>query len=236
MSDNLYIAMAIFFGMYLLAAIAFYAFKLNIKLRERELELSHRVHMDQFRANLERDLIKANVEFTKDSERFEELNHLVIRGQSDISELHRARITHSAFLRAHGIEVDRLEIEPRSIFVLTPFHPDFDDFFDIVRSTGNSINYKVSRGDEKTDKSDIFPQILKGITSCRFVIANITGRNPNVFYELGIAHAIDKEVILVASGDSGIPFDLQSKRILFYDDPSELREKLALAIASLAES
>lgn len=58
----------------------------------------------------------------------------------------------------------------------------------------------------------------------RYVIANLNGRNPNVYYELGIAQAIGKPVILIADVSSykEIPFDLQSNRLLLYRNEGEL--------------
>ncbi|MDC4875362.1 nucleoside 2-deoxyribosyltransferase, partial [Acinetobacter baumannii] len=95
----------------------------------------------------------------------------------------------------------------------------------------NGTNYKCFRGDEQNFKSDIFPHILKFIVSSEIIIANITGRNANVFYELGIAHALNKKVILIAQSEiDHIPIDLQSKRILFYKDEIDLYKKLPLEL------
>ncbi len=50
----------------------------------------------------------------------------------------------------------------------------------------------------------------------RFIIANLTKKNPNVFYELGIAHAIGKEVILITQTMEDVPFDLKALRCIVY--------------------
>ncbi|MBC7204773.1 MAG: hypothetical protein H5U29_14910, partial [Pusillimonas sp.] len=181
-----------------------------------------------------RDIMKLNSNFSQSESRFDELNHMVISGQSNISELSKSEPSQSAFLRAHGITLATASVKPRSIFVLTPFHKDFDGFFLATTEVGRETNYSVSRGEDRVEKSDIFTQVLTGIVTCRFIIANITGRNANVFYELGVAHALDKEVILVAESDAEVPFDLQSKRILFYDNLPDLKAKLAIALARLA--
>ena len=54
-------------------------------------------------------------------------------------------------------------------------------------------------------------------------MANIDGRNPNVFYELGIAHALDKVTILVTKSIKSVPFDLRGKKLVVYQDADELR-------------
>lgn len=232
MSDTLIIAGSIFLGVYTLALIVYIGFRQNLRLKERQLAMEQEIKLDLFRAHMEREVIGLNKEFAHDLQRFNEVNHMVLSGQSDLGKLKNARPQQSAFLLAHGI--GGAAIRPRSIFVLTPFHSDFDDFFLAVTAVGQETNYAVSRGDERVEKSDIFSQILTGIVTSRLIIANITGRNPNVFYELGVAHALDKEVILVAESDVEVPFDLQSKRIIFYDSVAELKQKLVTALARLA--
>ena len=49
------------------------------------------------------------------------------------------------------------------------------------------------------------------------LIAELTSRNPNVFYELGLAHALQKPVVLVSSNEDDVPFDLQHIRVIYYD-------------------
>jgi hypothetical protein len=69
----------------------------------------------------------------------------------------------------------------------------------------------------------IVDQIWQGIRRADAVIVDITGNNPNVFYELGLAHALGKEVILLAQGSQDLPFDLKTTRYLTYD-PANLKD------------
>jgi hypothetical protein len=85
----------------------------------------------------------------------------------------------------------------------------------------------------------IIDQIWRGITSAKILVAELTDRNPNVFYELGLAHALNKPVVLVCSRSSeqDVPFDLQHIRVIYYDmtDPfwgNKLIEKIAENILS----
>lgn len=235
MNEVSVIAITIFGIVFFLAVLVYFGFQQSLRLREKAMMLEHRVRLDQFRSHMERDVMQINKDFSSSMERFEELNHLPLSGQSDIRNLSNARPKQSEYLRAHGIELSHVPLRLRTIFLLTPFHEDFDGFTRIVGDVGRETGYLVSRGDERVEKSDIFHQILLGIVSSRFIVANITGRNPNVFYELGLAHALDKEVILIAEGGADIPFDLQSKRIIFYDDLGELRFRLLQAIARLGD-
>ena len=60
-------------------------------------------------------------------------------------------------------------------------------------------------------------QVWRGITEAKVLIAVLTNRNPNVFYELGLAHALKKPVVLVSSSEGDVPFDLQHIRVIYYD-------------------
>ncbi len=91
--------------------------------------------------------------------------------------------------------------------------------------------------------SDIFgtgkvmDQIWSGINTARILVAELTTKNPNVFYELGLAHALKKPVVLVSANEDDVPFDLNHIRVIYYDkdDPfwgSKLVEKVAENIIS----
>ncbi len=80
----------------------------------------------------------------------------------------------------------------------------------------------------------IIDQIWLGIHQAKVLVAELTGRNPNVFYELGLAHALEKPVVLVSSNENDVPFDVQHIRVIYYNmvDPF-WGEKL---IAKIAEN
>ncbi|MDC4884634.1 hypothetical protein OHW01_10100 [Acinetobacter baumannii] len=192
-------------------------------------EEKSKIELDFLRVKLERELYDLNNRLSKTDEQFKEMNYFPIKGNSYINE--NQNIILNDFLTDAGLIEQDLIIDERKIFVLTPFHPDFDKAFQIIREVCNGTNYKCFRGDEQNFKSDIFPHILKFIVSSEIIIANITGRNANVFYELGIAHALNKKVILIAQSEiDHIPIDLQSKRILFYKDEIDLYKKLPLEL------
>jgi hypothetical protein len=83
----------------------------------------------------------------------------------------------------------------------------------------------------------IMDQIWSGINAAKVLVAELTSRNPNVFYELGLAHALQKPVVLVSSNGDDVPFDLKHIRVIYYDvnDPfwgDKLIEKVAENIIS----
>lgn len=77
----------------------------------------------------------------------------------------------------------------------------------------------------------------RGINAAKVLVAELTSRNPNVFYELGLAHALRKPVVLISSNEDDVPFDLQHIRVIYYSvsDPfwgAKLIEKVAENILS----
>lgn len=83
----------------------------------------------------------------------------------------------------------------------------------------------------------IMDQVWRGINAAKVLVAELTTRNPNVFYELGLSHALRRPVVLVSSNESDVPFDLHHIRVIYYDvnDPfwgAKLIEKVAENILS----
>ncbi|WP_321794997.1 hypothetical protein [Caballeronia sp. J97] len=87
----------------------------------------------------------------------------------------------------------------------------------------------------------IVDDIWQGIREAKLLIAELTDWNPNVFYELGLAHAISKPVILISKSIDDVPFDLRSIRVLVYDKDhpdwgNELRLSLTKAINEVLQN
>jgi nucleoside 2-deoxyribosyltransferase len=87
----------------------------------------------------------------------------------------------------------------------------------------------------------IMDQVWEGIQAAKVLVAELTTRNPNVFYELGLAHALSKPVVLVSATDEDVPFDLRHIRVIYYDvkDPfwgQKLIEKVAENILSAIQN
>lgn len=83
----------------------------------------------------------------------------------------------------------------------------------------------------------IMDQVWRGIRHASVLVAELTSKNPNVFYELGLAHALRKPVVLVSSNEDDVPFDLRHIRVILYDqtDPfwgQKLIDKIADNIKS----
>ena len=123
-------------------------------------------------------------------------------------------------------------------FIVMPFDKLFQTQYEkIIRPTVSSLALDCIRGDEIYTKQRIMDDIWTSIRSCRLVIAELSGKNPNVMYEVGLAHAIGKPVIIITRNGDDVPFDLKALRYLFYDinDPF-WGENLKLGLTSLIEN
>ena len=127
-------------------------------------------------------------------------------------------------------------------FVISPFGEPFDTYFEqIFKPALEESGLYAVRGDSIYRPTSIVDEIWQGIRSAKVLVAELTGRNPNVFYELGLAHAVSKPVILVAESIEDIPFDLRAIRILLYNKnhPSwgnQLKNSLTKAISEVLNS
>jgi hypothetical protein len=117
-------------------------------------------------------------------------------------------------------------------FVLMPLKPqDFDQkvYFDIIKPTVEKvIGICCIRSDEETKPGVINNQIYTMIRKAKLIIAETTSRNPNVFYEVGMAHAFNKDVFIFNSSKKNkkLPFDIITTRAVFYDDYEDLKKKI----------
>jgi hypothetical protein len=126
-----------------------------------------------------------------------------------------------------------------SCFVLMPFGPPVGDYYQqIYEPAIRKAGLRPMRADADIfGTGKIIDQIWDGINVAKVLVAELTSRNPNVFYELGLAHALDKPVVLVSSNEDDVPFDLKHIRVIYYNvsDPfwgEKLIEKVAENILS----
>jgi nucleoside 2-deoxyribosyltransferase len=112
-------------------------------------------------------------------------------------------------------------------FVLMPFLPEFDDVYElgIIQATKeNGID--ACRLDKQIFVSDMLDKIYAEIDKSDFIIADMSTRNPNVFYEVGYADAKKKLVILLTNNSDDIPFDLKHRPHIVYESISQLKKDL----------
>jgi nucleoside 2-deoxyribosyltransferase len=118
-------------------------------------------------------------------------------------------------------------------FILMPFDTAFDDIYRLgIKETASQFEIKAERVDEQIFQEGILERIYRQIKAADLVIADMSGQNPNVFYEVGYAHALGKLCVLMTNDAADIPFDLKHHRHIVYGDSiSKLKERLGEELA-----
>jgi nucleoside 2-deoxyribosyltransferase len=91
----------------------------------------------------------------------------------------------------------------------------YEDFVKPVLE--GSCDLLCERGDDIFGSNIIMEDIEKSIKASDLIVADLTGKNPNVFYEVGISHTLRKPVLLLAQSIEDVPFDLRHRRVLLYE-------------------
>lgn len=112
-------------------------------------------------------------------------------------------------------------------FVLMPFKKDQRDIYRLgIKEPCANVSVVAERVDEQMYEEGILQRIYSQIHRADFIIAELTEKNPNVFYELGFAQAIGKICLLLTKDAESIPFDLRHQRHIVYDDIVSLKDQL----------
>ncbi len=110
-------------------------------------------------------------------------------------------------------------MEPGLCFVLMPFGENMDEIYNAgIRPALEKLGMRPHRADESFSSTDIMSEVLDNIIRSEVIVADLTGRNPNVFYELGLAHAIKHHVVLITQKREDVPFDLTGIRYFTYEN------------------
>ncbi|MBI5694367.1 MAG: hypothetical protein HZC51_01315 [Nitrospirae bacterium] len=116
-------------------------------------------------------------------------------------------------------------------FVIMPFDNEFTKIYtDLIKPALEGAGYIVTRADSPIDQQNILHDIVHGIADSDLVVAELTSQNPNVLYELGLAHGLKRPTVLIAQSMEDVPFDLRTYRVIVYstrfDEIVELTSKL----------
>jgi len=145
------------------------------------------------------------------------------------------RITSDGKVSLYDINVE--SIKPK-LFVVMQFTEDFNNLYtDVIVPISEKAGYEVVRADEFFSSTPILNDIIKSITESSVIIADITPDNPNVFYEIGYAHAIKKPTILICDKTrTKLPFDISSFRTLFYENSISGKSKIETSLKKYLEN
>lgn len=107
-------------------------------------------------------------------------------------------------------------VEEGLVALMMPFDAGFGAVHKVITDAMIEIGLECKRADDIWEDDSIIQDIVSLIDRSRVVICDCTGRNPNVFYEAGIAHTLGREVIVITQSEHDVPFDLRHIRHIQY--------------------
>jgi nucleoside 2-deoxyribosyltransferase len=121
------------------------------------------------------------------------------------------------------------------IFVVMSFRKESDDTYGTIKRACEAYGFAPDRTDKNEATTDrIYSRIVRGIQQAAFLVADVTFDSVNVYYELGFAEALGKEVIVVAKEGTKLPFDTNDIPTVFFPDQTRLEEALCSRIERLS--
>lgn len=102
--------------------------------------------------------------------------------------------------------------------MLMPFTETIQPVYeDHIKKVASGMSLQIARADDFFSSHEVMQDVWQSLVAATAVIADCTGRNPNVFYEIGIAHTLGKPVILITQNSDDVPFDLKAIRYIKYN-------------------
>jgi nucleoside 2-deoxyribosyltransferase len=114
--------------------------------------------------------------------------------------------------------------------------PQLEDVLDAIKEAAQRCGIHAERVDEPQSNERITDRILESIRKAEYVIVDLTGSRPNVFYEAGYAQGLKKTPIYIARDGTKLEFDLKDYPIIFFRSMKELKDGLERRLRGLSES
>lgn len=199
------------------------------------IKLNKLIQYDKKRKEIEQEIGRLTRELMKsDVSQYIDVNRLAFSGQN--SDTIHNTISYDNFLMQFGIQKNTIQIKENTAVFLTPFDESGLILFEECQKILGRVNVFLKQTDNLVEKDDILMNIVSLIVQSELVLVNIDGRNPNVYYELGISHALGKPTILLSKADfsqNDIGFDIRQKRIIIYKNNEDLETQLLYQINRL---
>ena len=116
------------------------------------------------------------------------------------------------------------------VSVMMPMRSDFDEVYAAIKQSANDINLRCKRADEIWTSQAIMQDVAELIAESVVVVVDCTSKNPNVFYEMGIAHTLGRSVIPITQSPADVPFDITHLRYIRYLNNNEGRQQLRIEL------
>lgn len=165
--------------------------------------------------------------YAEETKRFDRVYSANIE-RLDYEQVLKALSTNWEDLAGKTVSLAEKVVTNPSVFVIMSFkdEPQYRDLYAAIKRVCEKYDYVARRVDESNLFKRVIPEITRQIKQSAFVIADVTEGRPNVFYELGFADGIGKDVILVAKESTQLPFDINDVPVLFWSSFVDFEEEL----------
>lgn len=230
MKDNILLYF-LFFTVFL--TLSFFIYILLLRNRFRRKNVNEALISGQ-RERIESSVYELNELLLSNYNRLFDNTRLLLQNpQKELTTSNK--VPNYSFFESLGINVSEVTVEKQTIFCIMPFHKRFIKIYDLINEACTNEGYVCHRSDTPYNPGNVLKQIVDLLLKSQLIVAVLDGKNPNVFYEIGIAHSLGKMVILIVRADKidEIPFDLRSERLLLYSNPGELKNKLSTILKNI---
>jgi nucleoside 2-deoxyribosyltransferase len=131
---------------------------------------------------------------------------------------------------------DKVILEPNTAFIIMPINradASNEDVHNVIKETFLKYEIDAKRADEFQHSDEITKLILNRIKASEYLIADLSNNRPNVYYEIGYAHAIKKKPIFICKEGTDLHFDIKGYNTIFYSNMTELKKELNKRLASM---
>jgi hypothetical protein len=127
-------------------------------------------------------------------------------------------------------------VDESLVALMMPFDAKFDPVHSAIVEAVDSAGMRAQRADDIWNHDHVIQDVVDLISKAKVVICDLTSRNPNVFYEMGIAHTLGRDVIMLTQTKADIPFDVSHLRYISYLANSQGLQALSLEVKKRLDS
>lgn len=209
-----------------------------IRKLENKIEVYNRDNFLKYqRSRLEDKVYDATEKLVLDDQHFADANHLLLDASKNNELKSKREVPNYSYFYDLGIQENDFIVEDKFVTCLMPFNSKYNTLYDTIKHGCKFNGFTCIRTDEEKieNNSNLRKYIVMKIIQAQFVIAVLDGRNPNVLYEVGIAHAIGKLVILLVKREKSndLPENLKGNRLLIYKNEDDLFDQLSSTLSSI---
>ena len=118
------------------------------------------------------------------------------------------------------------QVDDDLVSIMMPFDAAYSGVYQAMQAAAHEVGMRCQRADDIWEADTVIQDVVNLIGRAKIVVCDMTGRNPNVFYETGVAHTLGRDVILIAQNAGDVPFDVGHIRHLRYLNNGEGRTRL----------